>query len=109
MDIIRLTRQRGVEIVKYEPYLEVLKRPVATTHHHYIELNCCGQTVKMQIDFELGNPLVKIHVRYPADEKFQCPKCATKHDLTELRKILQKIVGGYCIAVAEKFDPECTE
>jgi hypothetical protein len=109
VDVIRLTRQRGVEIVKYEPYLEVFKRPVAATHHHYIELSCCAQMVKMQIDFELGNPLVKTHLRYPADEKFQCPKCGTSHDLTELRKIIQKIVGGYCIVVDEKFDEERPE
>jgi hypothetical protein len=35
-DVIRMTRQRGVEIVKYEPYLEVGKRPVIETNYNYI-------------------------------------------------------------------------
>lgn len=96
-DVIRMTRQRGVEIVKYEPYLEVGKRPLAETHYNYIVLNCCGREVKIQIDFELDNPLGKSHLRYPADEKFQCPKCRTIHDLTELRELIQQIVGCYVI------------
>jgi hypothetical protein len=96
-DVIRMTRQRGVERVKYEPYLEVGKRPVADTHHNFIVLNCCGQEVEMQIDFELNNPLVESRLRYPADEIFQCPKCGTSHDLTELRKVIQEIVNYYVI------------
>lgn len=96
-DVIRMSRQRGVEIVKYEPYLEIGKRPLAETHYNYIVLNCCGQEVKIQIDFELDNPLGKSHLRYPADEKFQCPKCRTSRDLTELRKSIQQTVGYYVI------------
>jgi hypothetical protein len=101
-DIIHMTSRRGVEIVKYEPHLEIFKRPIADTHHNYIVLNCCGQEVEMQIDFHLDNPLVKSRLRYPADEKFQCPKCGTSHDLTELRKEIQDIVGGYPIIVDGK-------
>jgi hypothetical protein len=96
-DVIRMTSQRGVEIVKYEPHLEVGKRPVADTHHNYIVLNCCGQDVEMQIDFEPDNPLVESRLRYPADEKFQCSKCGTIHDLTELRKAIQETVNYYVI------------
>lgn len=96
-DVIRMTRQRGVEIVKYAPYLEVGKRPLAETHYNYVVLNCCGREVKIQIDFELDNPLGKSQLRYPADEKFQCPKCRTIHDLTELRELIQEIVGCYVI------------
>lgn len=96
-DVIRMTRQRGVEIIKYEPYLEVGNRPLAKTHYNYMELNCCGRKVKIQIDFELDNPLGKSHLRYPADEKFQCPKCRTIHGLTELREFIQQLVGYYVI------------
>jgi hypothetical protein len=88
-----MTRQRGVEIVKYEPYLEVGKRQLAETHYNYIVLSCCGREVKLQIDFELDNPLGKSHLRYPSDEMFQCPKCRTSHDLTELREFIQQLVG----------------
>jgi hypothetical protein len=96
-DVIRMTRQRGVEIVRYEPHFEVGKlRPLAETHHNYVVLNCCRE-VKIQIDFELDNPLCKSHLRYPADEKFQCSKCRTIHDLTELRELIQEIVGYYVI------------
>lgn len=96
-DVIHMTRQRGVEIVKYEPYLEVGKRPLAATHYHYIVLSCCEQEVKIQIDFELDNPLGKSHLRYPADEQFQCPTCRTRYDLTELRELIQQIAGCYVI------------
>lgn len=88
-DVIRITRQRGVEKVKYEPYFEVGARPIAKTHYHYVVLSCCRREVKIQIDFEVDNPLGRSHLRYPADEKFQCPKCRTVHDLTELREYLQ--------------------
>jgi len=107
-DVIRITRRSGVEIVKYEPYLEVGKRPLAATHHNYIVLNCCGREVEMQIDFEPDNPLVESRLRYPADEKFQCSKCRTIHDLTELRKEIQRIVRYY-VAVDEKFDCDRSE
>lgn len=107
-DIIRIARQRGVEIVKYEPYLEIGKRPLAATHYHYILLNCCGQNAKIQIDFDLDNPLGKSHRRYPADEKFRCRKCRTSHDLTELRKLIQQIAGCYVI-VDEKIDGQAPE
>jgi hypothetical protein len=33
-DVIRMIRQRGVEIVKYEPYLEVSERPVVETNYN---------------------------------------------------------------------------
>jgi hypothetical protein len=96
-DVMRMTRQRGVEVIKYEPYFAVGKRPVADTHHNYIVLNCCRQEVKMQIDFEVDNPPVESRLRYPADERFQCPKCKTNHDLMELREEIQRIVGYYVI------------
>ena len=100
-DVIRITRRGGVERVRYEPYLPVGKRPLAETHYHHLVLSCCDQEVKIQMDFDLGNPLGKAHVRYPADEKFQCPQCETKHDLSEVRKYLQEGVG-YHIIVDEK-------
>ena len=96
-DVIRMTRQRGVEIIRYEPYLEIGKRPLAETHYNYVVLNCCGQEVKIQIDFELDNPLGKSHLRYPTDEKFKCPKCGTTHDLTNLKEFIQQFVGYYVI------------
>lgn len=92
-DVIRMTRQRGVQIVKYEPYLEVGERPVVETNYNFIVLNCCGPEVKVQLDFEQDIPLGESHLRYPADEKFQCPKCKTSHGLTELRDLIQHIVG----------------
>ncbi|HKO63056.1 MAG TPA: hypothetical protein VJV03_17985 [Pyrinomonadaceae bacterium] len=97
IDVIRMTRRRGVEVIKYDPYLEVGKRPLAETHHNFIVLNCCGQNVEMQIDFELDNPLVEPRLRYPADEQFQCPICRTSHDLSELRKVIQETVNYYII------------
>lgn len=100
-DVIRITRTSGVERVKYESYLQVGKRPLAETHYHHLVLSCCDQDLKIQMDFDLGNPLGKSHLRYPADEKFQCPQCGTKHDLSEVRKYLQKGVG-YHIIVDEK-------
>lgn len=100
-DVIRITRRGGVERIKYEPYLTVGKRPLAETHYHHLVLSCCDQEVKIQMDFDLGNPLGKSHLRYPADENFHCPKCGTKHDLSEVRKYLQDGVG-YHIIVNEK-------
>lgn len=100
-DVIRITRRSGVERVRYEPYLPVGKRPLAETHYHHLILSCCDQEVKIQMDFDLGNPLGKSHLRYPADEKFQCPQCETKHDLSEVRKYLEEDVG-YHIIVDEK-------
>jgi hypothetical protein len=32
-NVIRMTRPRGVEIIKYEPHLELGNRPTAATHH----------------------------------------------------------------------------
>src|SRR5215213_607634 len=102
-DLIRITKQRGVEIVRYEPYSELDKRrPLAETHYNYLVLNCCGDEVKMQIDFELNNPLIDSHLRYPGDETFQCSRCGTSHDLTELRKKIQLLVG-YQVVVDEKY------
>lgn len=96
-DVIRMTRQRGVDIVKYEPYLGIGNRPLAETHYHYVVLNCCGRDVRIQLDFELDNALGKSHLRYPADEIFQCPKCKKSHDLSELRKSIQALVGFHII------------
>lgn len=97
-DVIRMTRQRGVGIIKYEPYLEIGKRPLAKTHYNYVVLNCCGREFKIQIDFKENNPLGKSHLRYPAGETFQCPRCGMRHDLTELRKYIQQGVGC-CVIV----------
>jgi hypothetical protein len=102
-DLIRITKQRGVEIVRYERHFEVgERRPLADTPYNYVVLNCCGDEVKMQIDFELNNPLIESHFRYPTDESFRCLSCGTRHDLTELRKTIQRIVG-YQIVVNEKY------
>ena len=100
-DVIRITRKRGVEVVKYEPYLPVGKRPLAETHYNYVVLSCCDHDVKIQLDFDLGNPLGKSHLRYPADEHFQCPQCGTTHRLAAVREYLQKLLG-YHIIVDEK-------
>jgi hypothetical protein len=86
--------------------LEIGKRPLAATHYHFVVLNCCGQEVKIQIDFERDNPLGKSHLRYPADEKFQCPKCRTIHDLTELREFIQELVGCYVIVEGKPTEVE---
>jgi hypothetical protein len=100
-DVIRITRKRGVEVVKYEPYLPVGKRPLADTHYNYVVLSCCDHDVKIQLDFDLRNPLGKSHLRYPADEHFQCPPCGTTHHLAAVREYLQKLLG-YHIIVDEK-------
>ncbi len=100
-DVIRITKQRGGEVVRYEPHFEVGNRPLAATHYHYVVLKCCGREVKIQIDFDLNNPLGKSHLRYPANEIFQCPKCKTNHDLTELREFIQELIR-YHVIVDEK-------
>lgn len=90
--------------MRYEPYFELDKRrPLAETHYNYVVLNCCGREVKMQIDFELDNPLIESHLRYPADERFQCSSCGTSHDLTELRKVIEGRIVGYQIVVDGKY------
>lgn len=96
-DVIRITKQHGVETVNYEPFFGIGKRPLAQTHHNYVVLSCCGRDVEIQIDFELDNPLAKSRIRYPPDEKFQCSQCKTIHDLTELRSFFQRLVNCYVI------------
>jgi hypothetical protein len=88
--------------------LEIGKRPLAATHYHYVVLNCCGQNAKIQIDFDLDNPLGKSHSRYPADETLHCPTCRTSHNLTELRELIQQIAGSYVI-VDGKIDGQSPE
>jgi hypothetical protein len=45
---------------------------------------------------------IESHFRYPADETFRCSSCGTSHNLTELRKTIQLLVG-YQLVVDEKY------
>jgi DinB superfamily len=63
----------------------------------------CGLDSNLSEESKNEGPLVESRLRYAADEKFQCSKCGTSHNLTELRKVIQNIVRYY-VAVDGKFD-----
>jgi len=90
IDILYLTKTKGVEVISYEQHFDLFERPLAKTNYHHLILKCCGQETKMQMDFAHGNILGKSHIRYPSNGIFECPKCKTKHNLRELRIIVEK-------------------
>jgi hypothetical protein len=92
IDMLYLTRNNGVEAINYQDFMEVGQRQLAETHYNYVSLVCCETETKIQIDFAEGNPLGSLHIRYPADEIFSCPKCDAKHQLVELRHFVEDLV-----------------
>lgn len=90
--MLYLTRNKGVEVINYQDFVEVGQRQLAETHYNYVSLVCCGTETKIQIDFAEGNPLGNSHIRYPADEIFNCLKCDANHQLTELRHFVEDLV-----------------
>lgn len=55
--------------------------------------NGCGQTSKIQANFQPDVPLNEGAIAFPGDNRFTCPQCKTEHDLGDLRRQLEAQVG----------------
>ena len=60
-----------------------------------IEARCgqCGTTIHVQADVNQQQPLREGHVRFPQDNRLQCPSCANILDLSEPRRALEAQTG----------------